>query len=153
MLLQAVSRVCTRRPCWSLTAEDALQRKEKRGGGHGSCGWKAPKDSWQQSSVYLDPGWQSLRSSRISRGCRNGNFLWMALWPWCWDSSERFQRGRSLALCWGEWQQAWAAALWAHAKSLPILTGQCRRTAENRRWLWGLRCLLQTFRCCDCSFS
>ena len=116
----------TRRPCWSLTAEEALQRKEKRRGGHGNCGWQALKHSWQQSSVYLDPGWQSLRSSVIFRGGGNGNFLWIALWPWCWDSNERFQRERSLVV-----------ALWAHAKPLPILTGQCGRTVEDRQWLWG----------------
>lgn len=57
-------------------------------------------------------------------------------------------------------KEAWPSAegncsklRWAHAKPLPILSGQCRRTAGARRWLWDLCCLLQTFRCRDCSFS
>lgn len=67
MLLQVFRRIWTRKPCWSLTPGDVLQREEKRGREHENCSWKAPKHSWQQP----------FSPQEIFKGGGNDNFLWM----------------------------------------------------------------------------
>lgn len=72
MLLQAFSRVCTRKPCWSLTGEDVLQMAEKR---RGVENMEVVVERHPNTAGSSPQSVSAFRSSANFKGGRNYNFL------------------------------------------------------------------------------